>query len=315
MSVRGIGGIFFKSENPEATAAWYEEHLGIWRDDKGYTTMGWRELDGDFAVGQTVWSAFDAETDYFDPSDAEFMVNYRVYDLDSLLDTLEAAGVTIAGEPQEFEYGKFAWVVDCDGRKVELWEPPSGETGFSVTVPPGIDPDLPGEWLTEPGSGVATSAAESTGEAIIKECSVRLPQVEVWRLWTSSEGLAKWLVENSEVELRLGGSYEWYFDADAVPGARGGEGCKILSYLPPRMLSFTWNAPPHLPYTRKRFTHVILELEAIDDSNTNVRLTHLGWPSQETDDHTEWSETLAYYDSAWERVLDSLLVYASGTNR
>src|SRR6056297_1856859 len=140
MSVRGIGGVFFKSEDPEATAAWYEEHLGIWRDDEGYTTMGWRELDGGYAVGQTVWSAFDADTEYFDPSESEFMVNYRVDDLEAVLESLEANGVELAGEPEEFEYGKFAWIIDCAGRKVELGEPPSGERGFTVTFPPGSDP-------------------------------------------------------------------------------------------------------------------------------------------------------------------------------
>ncbi len=118
--VTGIGGVFFKCKDAAATKQWYETHLGIPAGDYGHVFQ-WEDTDGQ--SGCTTWSTFSEGSDYFGNSGQPFMVNYRVHDLVALLAALGSEGVEIVGELQEFDYGKFAWVNDCDGRRVELWEP------------------------------------------------------------------------------------------------------------------------------------------------------------------------------------------------
>lgn len=118
----GIGGIFFKTGNPEATRQWYREHLGINSGPYG-GTFEWRHADKGSQKGFTAWSPFAADTKYFDPADKEFMINYRVDNLESLLSVLQEEGVQVVGEVEEYEYGKFGWIMDPNGLKIELWEP------------------------------------------------------------------------------------------------------------------------------------------------------------------------------------------------
>lgn len=118
--VTGIGGIFFKSEDPKASRDWYNKHLGLKTDDYG-CSFWWRDQEGNDAMTQ--WSPFDKNTKYFEPSKKEFMMNFRVADLQGLLATLKEEGVTIVGEIEEYSYGKFGWILDPDGNKIELWEP------------------------------------------------------------------------------------------------------------------------------------------------------------------------------------------------
>jgi len=118
--VTGIGGLFFKTPNPTETKDWYKKHLGFDTDDWG-CTFWWKDKDGNKC--STQWSPFDKKTDYFKPSDKEFMFNYRVENLVELLEVLKEEGVTIVGEMQEYDYGKFGWILDNDGNKIELWEP------------------------------------------------------------------------------------------------------------------------------------------------------------------------------------------------
>ena len=119
--VTGIGGIFFKCNDPKAMNAWYTQNLGL--DNKGWgVNFEWRELDSD-TQGSTAWSAFPADTKYFEPSNKDFMINYRVEDLASLVEQLKKDGVTIVDEIQDSEYGKFVHILDPEGNKVELWEP------------------------------------------------------------------------------------------------------------------------------------------------------------------------------------------------
>ncbi|MDX1747890.1 MAG: SRPBCC domain-containing protein [Halobacteriales archaeon] len=294
--------MFFKAEDPEGLAAWYEEHLGVYRDEEGYTVFGWRDLHTG-RPGGTVWAAFPSETEYFDPSDGDWMVNYRVDDLDAALQHLEDAGARIVGEPETFDYGRFGWALDPEGNKFELWEPPD-EPAFETTVPRRELESLSGEWLCEPGTTLAAGEGMSD-DVLVVETEVRLELDELWELWTTSDGLSRWLVGESRVELRVGGPYELYFDTTAPPGQRGSEGCRILSFLPRRMLSFTWNAPPHLDYARRRMTHVVLEFTP-NEEGTHLRLSHLGWPSDGEDDHAQWSETWEYFESAWESVFAAL---------
>ncbi|MEM7443512.1 MAG: VOC family protein [Pseudomonadota bacterium] len=122
----GIGGVFFRSADIKATAEWYERCLGVetqtW-DGGCFSEFKWRELDDPDKTAYTVWSPFNQKTEYFDPGGADFMINYRVDDLDAVLEHLKAQGVEIVGDTTEEPYGRFAWIIDIDGRKVELWEP------------------------------------------------------------------------------------------------------------------------------------------------------------------------------------------------
>jgi predicted enzyme related to lactoylglutathione lyase len=117
--VVGLGGIFFKARDPEALYAWYETHLGIARDASMAVTF---RQAGDES-GVIVWSLFPASSRYFEPSTAPFMLNYRVEHLDALLAVLAEEGVTIDPKREEYEYGKFAWIMDPEGNRIELWEP------------------------------------------------------------------------------------------------------------------------------------------------------------------------------------------------
>lgn len=120
--VTGLGGVFFKSENPTKINEWYSKHLGINAGQYGFM-FEWRQKENPEMPGTTSWSAFKQDTDYFDPSKKSYMFNYRVENLVELLKLLKEEGVQIVGEMQEFEYGKFAWIMDPEGNKIELWEP------------------------------------------------------------------------------------------------------------------------------------------------------------------------------------------------
>ena len=123
--VTGIGGIFFKSADPQALSAWYRDHLGLDTADWGGALFPW---DGEGSPpGMTIWSPFEQDTSYMAPSTASFMVNFRVADLDALLAALREEGCNVVGDPQVSEQGKFGWVLDPEGNKVELWEPPAGQ--------------------------------------------------------------------------------------------------------------------------------------------------------------------------------------------
>jgi predicted enzyme related to lactoylglutathione lyase len=119
--VTGIGGIFFKSQDPAAARDWYARHLGLQTDQYG-ATFDWRYTDEPDKKGQTVWSPFAADTQYFAPSAKDFMINLRVENLEWLLEELKKEGVEQIGEMQVYDYGKFAHIVDLEGNKIELWE-------------------------------------------------------------------------------------------------------------------------------------------------------------------------------------------------
>lgn len=126
--VTGIGGFFFKVDEPDATREWYSRHLGIPFSEWGAWGFRWRTLDDPDRIGRTEWSPFSSGTDYLDPSDKTFMLNFRVDDLDGLLAELADAGIEQVGEMESFEYGRFAWIMDPNGIKIELWEPAGEES-------------------------------------------------------------------------------------------------------------------------------------------------------------------------------------------
>jgi catechol 2,3-dioxygenase-like lactoylglutathione lyase family enzyme len=120
--VTGLGGIFFKTADQAKTLEWYRERLGLDAMDFGAVFL-WREHDDAEETGYTVWSPFARDTEYFAPSDAPFMVNFRVQNLDALLASLRGDGVEVVAGPKEEPNGRFAWILDPEGRKIELWEP------------------------------------------------------------------------------------------------------------------------------------------------------------------------------------------------
>ena len=121
--VTGIGGIFFKAKDPKALVRWYRRHLGLDIEDS-VALFAWRGGRDGRVKGHTVWSIFPADTRYFGEDGASFMISYRVKELDRVLTALRADGVDKAGKVEESEYGRFAWITDPEGNRIELWEPP-----------------------------------------------------------------------------------------------------------------------------------------------------------------------------------------------
>jgi lactoylglutathione lyase len=118
----GMGGVFVKCDDAEAQKKWYERHLGIPMDDYG-AQFEWREKETPEKVGQTVFGFFKKDTTYFDPSKKDYMLNFRVENLDETLKALRSEGVTVDDKVEDYDYGKFAWIMDPEGNRVELWEP------------------------------------------------------------------------------------------------------------------------------------------------------------------------------------------------
>jgi predicted enzyme related to lactoylglutathione lyase len=121
--VTGIGGIFFKCEDPEKTKEWYKTHLGFNISPYG-VKFEWRQQEDPTKEGCTVWTPFSNKTKYFEPSDQEYMINYRVDNLEALVEELKKEGVTVLDNIDASEYGKFVHILDGEGNKIELWEAP-----------------------------------------------------------------------------------------------------------------------------------------------------------------------------------------------
>lgn len=123
--VTGIGGIFFKCKDTNRMKEWYNTHLGLDTNQYG-VNFEWRELDDPNKKGSTQWSPFSETTKYFEPSGKDFMINYRVADLEALVAQLKAEGVTIVDSIETYDYGKFVHIMDPEGNKIQLWEPSDG---------------------------------------------------------------------------------------------------------------------------------------------------------------------------------------------
>jgi len=136
---------------------------------------------------------------------------------------------------------------------------------------------------------------------IYKEIKVSGFLGDIWNAFTTVEGIKTFFAPDGKIELELFGCYEIYFLPEENEGKRGSEGCVVLSFIPERMLSFTWSAPPEFPNVRKERTWVVLEFENLGDNTVFVKLTHLGWR-----EGREWDEVYAYFDKAWDIVLTRL---------
>jgi uncharacterized protein YndB with AHSA1/START domain len=142
----------------------------------------------------------------------------------------------------------------------------------------------------------------ATERTIRKESLVPAPRGQVWQAWTTGEGARTFFAPRAKVNLAIGGPYEMLFDLDAPPGSRGSEGCKVLSYLPQEMLSFSWNAPPRFPELRRERTWVVVDFRPFGSEQSWVGLAHLGWGEGEA-----WDQVFDYFDQAWDVVLQRLV--------
>jgi uncharacterized protein YndB with AHSA1/START domain len=127
---------------------------------------------------------------------------------------------------------------------------------------------------------------------------------EVWRAWTTEEGIRSFFAPSGHVELRVDGPYEIFFDPQAQPGRRGADEMRILAFQAKKMLAFTWNAPLHLPEVRKQRTHVVLRFQEVTQGRTKVKLFHDGWG-----EGGEWDEAFEYFTRAWKEMVLPRLQY------
>lgn len=121
--VTGIGGVFIKAQNRKDLCAWYDKHLGTSFNGNTYTSFNWKETGEEGTTGSTVFNFFAEDSKYFDPSTKTVMLNLRVTNLIELLAKLKADGVQVVDKVEEYDYGKFGWIIDAEGNKIELWEP------------------------------------------------------------------------------------------------------------------------------------------------------------------------------------------------
>ncbi len=156
------------------------------------------------------------------------------------------------------------------------------------------------------GSAEAGDGIVAGDRAIVETRVVGVSAADAWRAWTTDEGLESFFGADCTVELRPGGPFEILFSTDAPEGSRGSEGCTVLSYLPERMLSFSWNAPPSFPEIRAgdHETIVVVEFTPLGDTHTSVTLRHHGWPDESTTTD-QWDGVFEYFSRAWPSVMDS----------
>lgn len=148
---------------------------------------------------------------------------------------------------------------------------------------------------------VLASVAGAQQRSIDKEVLVAAPIGEVWKAWTTRDGIVSFMAPDAEIDARPGGAFHVHFDPLAAPGMKGADDMRYMALQPPTLLSFDWNAPPHLPQARAQRTFVVVRLQEVDGKSTRVTLHHTGWG-----DGGEWDQAHAYFDRAWGGVLASL---------
>jgi uncharacterized protein YndB with AHSA1/START domain len=151
------------------------------------------------------------------------------------------------------------------------------------------------------GKGSTSHLMRASEREIRKEVVVAASPFDVWKRWTTKAGVGTFFAPHARIDLAIGGAYEMIFMPEAPAGSRGSEGCTILSFLPGKMLSFTWNAPPHIPDVRKELSWVVVFLEPVEGGKTRVLLVHQGWKTGEG-----WDKAFGYFDRAWELVVARL---------
>jgi uncharacterized protein YndB with AHSA1/START domain len=151
-------------------------------------------------------------------------------------------------------------------------------------------------------ASLAMAAVAGAAErAIDKEVVVAATPAQVWEAWTTRTGITSFFAPDAEIDARVGGAFHIHFDPLAEPGAKGADDMRFMALQPNRMLSFDWNAPPHLPQARAQRTFVVVRLEPVDERQTRVTLHHTGWG-----EGGEWDKAYAYFERAWPSVLANL---------
>ncbi|TFG82983.1 MAG: SRPBCC domain-containing protein [Spirochaetales bacterium] len=171
------------------------------------------------------------------------------------------------------------------------YENPCGAQGVTM-------PETDNDQANASGFPVSRYPEETTSLVLYKETIVKASLDEAWRAWTTDEGAREFFSPSTRIDLRIGGPYEIYFDLEAEPGFRGGEGNRILSFLPKSMLSFEWNAPPSFRQFRDIRTYVVVNFEPAGSGKVRVRVHHLGWGAD-----AGWRSVYDYFDRAWDIVL------------
>ncbi len=269
MVLRGLRSAQFRVEDMTGAKEWYANLFDIepYFDEPFY--VGFEVMGYEFGLMPGEASEHGA------------LFLWATEDPKGFIDRAVALGATEKMEPQD----------TGDGIVVGTFIDPFGNE-FGVIRNPHFAPAL-----------TYASADDTSSRTITIEVEVGVSPMEAWHLWASSEGLAKWWTENTRVEMRPGGHYEIYFNPEEKPGDKGGDWCRVLSFLPGRMLTFTWNAPPNFD-TRPLHTWVVLLFQPTN-GGTKVQLNHHGWPESGLSDHnTDWPETYEYFESAWRYVMD-----------
>src|SRR5258706_12629289 len=148
---------------------------------------------------------------------------------------------------------------------------------------------------------ISSNVAIGAERAIEKEVIVAAPVAAVWQSWTSKAGIESFFAPQAEIDARVGGAFHIHIDPLGEPGMKGADDMRVMALQPMKMLSFDWNAPPHLPEARAQRTFVVVRLHDIDGKSTRVTLHHTGWG-----DGGEWDKTYAYFNGTWPRVLANL---------
>jgi uncharacterized protein YndB with AHSA1/START domain len=148
---------------------------------------------------------------------------------------------------------------------------------------------------------IAAPLAQAAERSIDKEIVLAATPEQAWQAWTTREGITGFFAPDARIEPRVGGAFEIYINPYAEPGLKGADDMRFLALQPPRMLSFTWNAPPNLPEARQQRTVVVVRFQPVGERETRVTLHHTGWG-----DGGEWDQAFAYFDRAWGNVLANL---------
>ena len=297
----GLRSVGYEVEHLDAAAAWYAALLGY---PPYFTSPAYVGFDvGGFELGLHVAGPGRRA------GAGGATVYWGVLDLREALRFIEGMGAQVLQAPIRVgEDVRVATLKDPFGNLLGLIENPgwglrADQAGGSAALGPIAANDR---------GGRLASAGDLSERAIVRWADLPAAPEALWALWATEQGLKRWLVSSCRVEARIGGPYELYFQPDAPEGQRGGEGCRVLSFLPGRMLSFTWNAPPHLARTRDQRTWVVLEL-APAEGGARLTLTHTGWPERAwSAPGSQWPETFAYFEAAWSRVLEALAAHLGG---
>ena len=281
----------------------------VFTTSEGWKLLGVAKADVDFRVGGVIRTHYDPNGTLGDPLTIEnTILSYEPNRMISFRATKT---------PANFPFPKE--VVDRTWSVVTLDDLGDGRTRLTIRGHGyGTDEaslkmramfEQGNAWTLQELAGHFAKAAPSPLRPIEVSEVVAAAPADVFRSLSTSEGVKAFLGVTNRIELTVGGPYELYFLADAPEGQRGSEGCEVLSWLPGRMLSFTWNAPPEFEHARPRRTVVVIELETESPGATRVRLTHHGFAAGATadPDHAgEWEEVRAYFAKAWPQFLAAL---------